>query len=131
MKERDPFQEDAVGLLRVEEEQVLPAPTSTCSTGGSSTGCSVEICSVWDPWAAGGQPAPPGASPQAAGELLLFPFLDGLSHRRKHHPFCLTSGQQRVPLEPPGTGPYLTWGSCCILLTEDTPAAPRYQNLSS
>ena len=27
MKERDPFQEDAVGLLRVEEEQVLPAPT--------------------------------------------------------------------------------------------------------
>uniref|UniRef100_A0A8B9C650 Ig-like domain-containing protein n=1 Tax=Anser brachyrhynchus TaxID=132585 RepID=A0A8B9C650_9AVES len=26
---------------------------------------------MWDPWAAGGQPAPPGASPQAAGELLL------------------------------------------------------------
>ena len=45
--------------------------TSTCSTGGSSTGCSVEICSMWDPWAAGGQRAPPGASPQAAGELLL------------------------------------------------------------
>ena len=37
--------------------------TSTCSTGGPSTGCSVEICSMWDPWAAGGQPAPPGASP--------------------------------------------------------------------
>ena len=27
MKERDPFQEDAVGLLRVEEQQVLAAPT--------------------------------------------------------------------------------------------------------
>ena len=26
---------------------------------------------MWDPWAAGGQPAPPGASPQAAGELVL------------------------------------------------------------
>ena len=47
--------------------------TSTCSTGGSSTGCSVEICSVWDPWAAGGQPAPPGASPPAAGELCCVP----------------------------------------------------------
>uniref|UniRef100_A0A8C3GKR9 Transient receptor potential cation channel subfamily M member 6 n=1 Tax=Cairina moschata TaxID=8855 RepID=A0A8C3GKR9_CAIMO len=45
--------------------------TSTCCTGGSSTRCSMEICSMWDPWAAGGQPAPPGASPQAAGELLL------------------------------------------------------------
>ena len=46
--------------------------TSTCSTGSSSTGCSVEICSMWDPWAAGGQPAPPGASPQATGELQLW-----------------------------------------------------------
>ena len=45
--------------------------TSTCSTGDSSTGCSVEIRSMWEPWAAGGQPAPPGASPQAAGELWL------------------------------------------------------------
>lgn len=34
-------------------------------------GCSVEICSMWDPWAAGGQPAPPDASPQATEELLL------------------------------------------------------------
>lgn len=36
---------------------------------GFSMGCSVEI-SMWDPGAAGGQPVPPGASRQAAGELL-------------------------------------------------------------
>uniref|UniRef100_A0A8B9C3U0 Peroxisomal targeting signal 1 receptor n=1 Tax=Anser brachyrhynchus TaxID=132585 RepID=A0A8B9C3U0_9AVES len=85
--------------------------TSTCSTGGSSTGCSVEICSVWDPWAAGGQPAPPGASPQATGELLLRAWSTSCP------PAALPLGAAGLVLTPCSP-------SCCCTATTPHPPVP-------
>lgn len=96
--------------------------------------------------AAGGQPAPLWASPQATGELQLqsavYLFALPVAVEQKFFPFLkpvLTEAQTSLigsalarsgSLEPAEIGLRLPCGSFWNLLTETTPAAPHYQNIA-